>query len=499
MPLPRAAIVGRPNVGKSSLLNMLAREKVSIVDPTPGVTRDRVSTVIELPDFATPPLVEELEAQPLIEVVDTGGLGLYTAEGETLDDAGQDLRVVAPLVEAQIARAIDEADLVLFVVDVQAGLTPLDEQMAQQLRQALQQGDGPAVLVVANKCDSESWEAHALDAAALGLGEPALVSARTGRGRRPFLEQLAQAMPESAWRRSLEEPEPDPALKIAILGRRNAGKSTFVNALAGQERVIVSELAGATRDAVDVRFEIDGRVCVAIDTAGFRRKRSTRSRIEWWARERALRSLERADVALLLIDAQQPVSHVEKRLGQAVVDAHKPCVIVVNKWDLAEEAQGGKRDLPEAFRRYFDKELRALRRAPIVFASAREGTGVREAIDVAFELRDQALARIPTHRLNELLRWAVQRAGSGAGVGRDARIYFASQVGTAPPTIALVVNDPAKFTAREERFLRNVLAEEGPFPEVPVRLLFRPRKRVDLETLKRRARERDEAHRQRSG
>ena len=490
MLLPKIAIVGRPNVGKSSLLNMLAQEKVSIVDPTPGVTRDRVSVVVELPDYVVPENIAALACDPIIEVIDTGGLGVYTAPGEQFDDAGQDLTVVTLLIEQQIQHAVDEANLILFVVDVQAGVSALDESVADLLRRAMRSAEHPpSVLVIANKVDSESWEPHALDAAALGMGEPFLLAARTNRGRKRFLETLAREIPLSAWSSDAARDPRSADIRIAIVGKRNAGKSTFVNTLAGEDRVIVSELAGATRDAVDVRFEFDGKACVAIDTAGFRRQRSTTSRIEWWARDRALRSVERADVTLLLVDATTPLSHIDKRLGAAVVAAFKPCVLVVNKWDLAagERNRGGQIVNTDDYRKYIDKQMPGLRRAPIVFTSAATGKGVRDAIDVAFDLHAQANTRVSTGKLNRIVHDVIESGGSGSAVGVAARIYFATQVAVAPPTIILVVNDPEAFSKQNMRFLTNRLAASTPFEEVPVRLLLRPRKRVDLAELKRRA------------
>ncbi|MCZ6542169.1 MAG: 50S ribosome-binding GTPase, partial [Planctomycetota bacterium] len=301
MTVPQIAIVGRPNVGKSSLLNRLARQRVSIVAPAAGVTRDRVSTLIELDG----PL-EGSKGTPskFVELVDTGGYGVYTADGKRFDDVGADLTILSPQIEDQIRAAMEQAELVLLVVDAQSGITGLEHAMAAMLRQ---QGVAGKVLLVANKVDSDKWIAHGLEAAGLGFGQPMCVSARTGYGTRELLDALYE-------RTSLDpqrEPESSQEMKIAIVSKRNAGKSTLINALAGEPRVIVSEIAGTTRDAIDVRFEIEGRTMLAIDTAGVRKRKSFADEIELYAYHRMLAAIRRADVVLFLIDAQRDVSQVD--------------------------------------------------------------------------------------------------------------------------------------------------------------------------------------------
>jgi len=466
MSLPRIAIVGRPNVGKSSLLNLLARERVSIVDPTPGVTRDRVTALAE---FEGPLRVEPAKTA---EVVDTGGYGVYTAEGGRFNEIGEDLGALAGPIEAQIDHAVRSADVILLVVDTQAGISALDETFAQLLRERAGETSAP-ILVVANKTDSERWEPHAAEASALGFGEPAMVSAKTNHLRRALRERLYEVLPQEA---GLQDGLPE--MRLAIIGKRNAGKSTFVNALAGEERVIVSEIAGTTRDAVDVRFEIDGRSCIAIDTAGLRRKKSLPDQIEWHAHQRALRGIDRADLALLLVDATESISKVDKQLSLEIQKRFKPCVIVVNKWDLAAGRPGrkGRPITVQDYRKYLEKELEGLRRSPIVFTSALAGQGLREAVGVAFELYEQARTRMSTGELNRVIRGLLERRGPSSRLGRQAKIFYAAQVAVAPPTIALVVNDPELFSPEYRRYLLNRLAEETPFEEVPIKLLIRPRR-----------------------
>ncbi|MGP1273070.1 MAG: ribosome biogenesis GTPase Der [Phycisphaerales bacterium] len=478
MPLPRVAIVGRPNVGKSSLVNLLAKEKVSIVDDLPGVTRDRVSAIVDLdhPDGTGP--------DRSIEIIDTGGFGVYTAEGQQIDDAGKDLAALTEKIEWQIAEAVATADLVLFAVDVQAGITPRDQEIAKMLRErrfgrerrGSGGGSGVPIVVVGTKTDGPKWEAHAYELAALGFGDPLLISSKNNYFRREFLDRLYALVPMTD-----AKPEPPTDLRLAIVGKRNAGKSTLINALAGEERVIVSEIAGTTRDAVDVRFDFGDRVVTAIDTAGLRKKKSFSGRVEWWALERLQKSLNRADAALFMIDATQKLSHVDDQLARMVIEAGTPVVIVINKWDLAGGAIGrqGRPVGPEDYEKYLRKTLRGLSFAPVTFMSATEGLNVRETVDLAFEIRDQARTRVGTGELNRLIRGIVEQRGPSSKLGQLARIYYAAQTSTRPPTITLVVNNPDLFSPMYQRFLINRFREELPFAEVPIRLRIKGRKRAE--------------------
>ncbi|GJM18442.1 MAG: GTPase Der [Phycisphaeraceae bacterium] len=473
MPVPRIAIVGRPNVGKSSLLNLIARERVAIVDPTPGVTRDRVSVVVGLepPDPAGEP-------KPA-EITDTGGYGVYVADGERFDDIGADLSTLTKDIEHQIGAAVETADLILFCVDCQAGITPQDLAIAKMLReQKLGHREGPPapVRVVATKCDGPSWEAHAYELSSFGFGDPMLVSSKTKYFRRDMLDTLYEILPERH-----DEPEPEVDLKLAIVGKRNAGKSTLVNTLAGQPRVIVSEIAGTTRDAIDVKFELNGRSIMAIDTAGLRRKKSFQNQIEWYALDRSERAIARADVVLLLIDAESTISQVDQQLAQLVVASHKPVVIVVNKWDAVESRadQKGRPVTPERYENYVRKELKGLPFAPIALMSAQAGFNVDAVIDLAFDLHAQSCERVGTGQLNRVVREIVEHRGPTNKLGVEAKVYFASQVRTNPPMLVLVVNNPEFFTHNYERYLMNQFRDRLPFAEVPIKLILRSRARVE--------------------
>ncbi len=438
MALPLVVIVGRPNVGKSSLLNALRRARVSIVDPRAGITRDRVSVLVR-------------HNERYFELVDTGGIGL-------VDDDHLEAQV-----EEQIRFAIERATVILFVVDASADPTALDVEVAQRLRQT----DKP-VVVVANKVDDPRHEPQAAAFIRLGHGPPICTSALHGGGRTELLDRVVELLGDAA---AMEGPAA-PVMKLAIVGKRNAGKSTLVNALAGEERMIVSEIPGTTRDAVDVRFERDGRSFVAIDTAGVRKK-SSMNDIDFYSHTRALKSIRRADVVLLLIESLVPVAEVDLKLAAAVLEEYKPVVLAVTKWDLARD-----KATAAEFGEYLTRVLPALNFAPVVFLAARTGENVQGAVDVALSLHAQANIRLPTAGLNEVLQEILALRGPSPKRGtKPLKIYYATQVAVAPPTIVLFCNQPRLVREDYRRFLLNRLRERTPFKEVPVRLWFRPRGR----------------------
>ena len=437
MRLPVIAIVGRPNVGKSSLFNALVGRRTSITEPTAGVTRDRVTALVTLGDAYA-------------ELVDTGGHGVVDR-----DD-------LSAQVEQQIRYAIDDATLILFVVDAREGLTPLDRDTAELLRRR-----ADSVVLVANKVDEPHMTGQLAEFIRLGYGEPIAASAVSGVGRREILEHIAEGLQETG-----RAPPPHPVMKFAIVGKRNAGKSTFVNSIVGQPRVIVSEVPGTTRDSIDVRVEKDGRTLLVIDTAGLRKKSKLADDIEFFAYSRTLDSIRRADVVLFLIDSTEPVGQVEKRLGGLIADAHKPCVLVINKWDLAKD-----RADTQTYGEYLDKVMPLLDYAPVSFTSAISSRNVSATMDLATALFKQCGTRVGTGPLNQALQRAVSERTPSAKHGRKApRFYYATQVATHPPTIVVFVNSSSLVGREHERFLINRLRESLPFPEIPIRLIFRTRR-----------------------
>jgi GTP-binding protein len=438
-PLRRVAIVGRPNVGKSTLLNRMCGSRVSIVEPTAGVTRDRIAVPARL--FSGTP-------EHWVEVIDTGGIGIVDR-----DDLG-------PHVEEQIRGALAAADLVLFVVDAREGITPLDEEVAARLRRV----DLPVLLVV-NKVEGEklAWEADQF--LALGIGEEALpISAQNGEGLTELYERIVEALPGTEYE---ARPVEAPTMRLAVVGRRNAGKSTLINSLAREERMIVSEIPGTTRDAVDVIFERDGKRFVAIDTAGLRKKSSLSDAIEFYSDSRSHKGVRRADVVVLLFDVTEKFSVIEKKLARYITDHHKPVILAANKWDLVEDELE-----PGDFQEYIDVQLPGLSWAPLCFLSARSGQGVDDLIRLAEELFEASSRRVGTGELNRVLQRALQ-ARSPSSRGYRANVKYATQAETSPPTFVLFVNDKRLFGKTYLRYLENRLREELGFDEVPVRIVLR--------------------------
>jgi GTP-binding protein len=457
--LPVIAIVGRPNVGKSSLLNALVGRRISIVQDMPGVTRDRVSTTLRVDDR-------------FVELMDTGGYGFVDPDQLTEH------------IRHQIELAMAQAQLVLFVVDTQDGLTPADQEIASLLRRK-----GIKTVLVANKTDGPKADLALGEFARLGLGTPIGVSALNDRN----LDQVHDAIRQNVDLSQAPTEVPQPQMLVAIVGKRNAGKSTLVNAISEVyeghgDRVIVSELPGTTRDSVDVRFEKDGKTLVVIDTAGVRKKRHmVTDDVEFYSFHRAERSIRRAGVVLMLIDGMEPISEPDKKLAHYIAEQYKPVALVVNKWDLvlenakrqAEERKMGFSSdlLMEEFRDYLRQELRHLDFAPVAFITAKDGKKVQGVLDLAQRLYKQANERVPTHRLNEAVRQILTERRPSTPSGRKARVYYATQTDVGPPTIVLFVNNQHFINDTYQRFMINRLRELLPFGEVPIRLVIRERER----------------------
>jgi len=437
---PCVAIVGRPNVGKSSLLNRLAGRRISIVDPMSGVTRDRVTASLEIKDRR-------------VEMVDTGGIGIV--------DSCQ----LEEEVEHQIAAAVGEADLILFLVDVREGLTPLDQEVAERLRRV-----STPVRIVGNKADSTRLrDAGGGELNALGFGEPVLISATQGSGIADLLEVITADLPQDT--AGEDAPEEENLIKLALVGRQNVGKSSLLNRLARADRVIVSEVPGTTRDSVDVRFELGGRVYLAIDTAGMRRKGKLKTSVDYYGQVRTERSVRRCDVALLMIDAAEPVSTIDKNLAAYIRLHNRPCILVVNKWDLAREVEAR----PEDFQRYLRAHVPGMDFAPVAIVSARTGFNVAGLLDLSRSLFEQAGVRVSTADVNRVLDAARERHLPRHRRGKRPKIFYGTQVSTHPPTFVLFVNDPFLFDDRYSRYFENRFRDAFPFSEVPVLVHFRRR------------------------
>jgi GTPase len=440
MAVPQVVIVGRPNVGKSSLFNWLVNRRVAIVDDQAGVTRDRLTHLMCVGDR-------------YFELVDTGGMGIEDVDNLTAQ------------IEEQIESAVDSADVLLFVVDTREGLVPLDEDVAKRLRYVK-----CPVICVANKTDAETLDAQANDFYRLGRGKLVRVSTQQNRGKQELLDEVFERLPD----RIDDEPPTEPTMKVAIVGRRNTGKSTFVNTLAQAERVIVSEVPGTTRDSVDVRFELDGKAFTAIDTPGIRRRKSISTDIDFYSTHRAERSIRRADVVLLFLDAADRISKVDKQLCDYVAQQYRPCVFVVNKWDQFAGS------LPtEKWVAYLKDTFRTMRHVPIAFITGQTGKNVKALLNHAQMLFKQARARVSTADLNRLLRAAIERNPPPLYRHRQPKIYYATQVGVEPPTLVLFCNQPQALSENYRRYLMGVFRDHLPFSEVPIKLYLRRRESAD--------------------
>lgn len=437
MPVPHVAIVGRPNVGKSSLFNWLARRRLAIVDDYAGVTRDRMTTLIEADNR-------------YFELIDTGGMGI-----EDEDDLTADVR-------RQIELAINSADIVLLVVDVQTGLMPLDEEVVERLR-----GLQRPVILVANKADQPHIDTQAEEFHKFGHKDLICVSTTQNRNRDALIDLIADHLPDKD-----EETVETPRMKLTIVGRRNVGKSTFVNTLAETDRMIVSEVPGTTRDSVDVQFTLDGQTFTAIDTPGLRKRKSQRTDLEFYGTHRAQRSVRRADVVLMFFDATETVSKVDKQLIGYVMENYKPCIFVINKWDQLHGEVATDRWV-----RYLRAQFPTLAYAPIAFITGQSGKNVKALLNHATMLFKQARERVSTGVLNRVLRAAIEAHQPPLYQNRRPKIYYATQVTTEPPTIVLICSDPQAFGNDYQRYLIGVLRDHLRFGEVPIKMYLQKRKR----------------------
>ena len=451
---PIVALVGRPNVGKSTLFNRLADEQIAIVDDTPGTTRDR--------------LLAEAEWNGIIfDIIDTGGIDPTTiASGkEPLSIGSADF---IEEIRGQATIAIQEADVVLFLCEAISGITPADREVAQILRRSQKMVDGvptPPVLLVVNKADSDNQRAQVPEFYQLGMGEPYPVSAVHGTGTGDLLDALVNSFPK------LESQEDD-SIKIAIVGKPNVGKSSLLNRLAGEERVIVSDIPGTTRDAIDTRIEYDGLPVTLIDTAGIRRRGKVEQGVEKWSVVRSMRAIERADVALLVIDATSGLTAQDAHIAGFILDAWKSVVVVVNKWDAIEKDN----DSMEKFTTQIRQTLNFMSYVPIIFISAKTGQRVDQVMPLALKVQEERIARITTGALNRIIQNAQDRHVPTGRTGTSLRIYYGTQVRSEPPTFMFYCNDPKLGHFTYIRFLENRIREEFPFSGTPIRIVLKARR-----------------------
>lgn len=446
MSLPSIAVVGRPNVGKSSLFNTLVGKPISIVDPTAGVTRDRLIHRVRREGFHC-------------NLIDTGGIGIID-EAKLEDD-----------IHKQINRAIEHADLILFVVDGRDGVLPLDVEVASRLRKVLDR-----VLLVVNKIDTVRLETEVHQFLSLGVGDPIAFSAQQIRGLDDLMDAIKARLPEIAKGDDRESREAEEAaqgnrIRICLAGRRNVGKSSLTNALLGDDRMIVADLPGTTRDAVDIGIDTPEGSFTLIDTAGLRKRRMLSDDIEFYAACRTERAILRAHVVFLILDASQDSSIVDKQLARFVESEGKPVVLVLNKWDLAQQAGATF----ETYKKWLADRFPGLAHAPVITTSAITKFNVSKLLTLAAELHAEGQVRLGTGELNRLIEKAVlQRRPRLTGKGSN-KIFYATQVTTCPPTILVFVGRADCIEAGYNRYLEHYIREHTAIKRIPLRIMFRTR------------------------
>ncbi|MGB9651382.1 MAG: ribosome biogenesis GTPase Der [Candidatus Cybelea sp.] len=441
------AIVGRPNVGKSALFNRLIGRRLAIVEDTPGVTRDRLYALCDW-------------RGSIFSLVDTAGI-----------DPDADMAHGAELADAtrrQAEAAADESDVILMVVDAQTGLHPLDDDVAGILRRKRR-----PIVLAANKAEAPNAAASVVaEFGRLGFGEPVAVSAIHGEGTGDLLDRIVELLPPQ-----ISDAQVDGELALAVIGRPNVGKSSLVNALLGQERTLVSQSPGTTRDAIDAAFEWHGRPFRLVDTAGFRKKPEAHGAIEYYAALRSLAAISRCDIALLVFDAMTGIMAQDRRLAGIALEQRKGLIIVGNKWDLVREQAGevSQNELAGVVREL----IPFAGFAPVAFLSAKTHRRLGSLMPVVTEVAANLDRRIPTPQLNSIVRRAVLAHPPAAHAGRVLRIYYAAQPGTHPPLFVFHCNDPDLVQPHYKRFLENTLRQHFDFQGVPLTLQFRPRTRDD--------------------
>jgi GTP-binding protein len=438
MKKPIVAIVGRPNVGKSTLFNRLISRRLAIVDDRPGVTRDRL--------YAD----TEWQHRRFI-LIDTGGL-----VPETKDSMER-------VIKQQVQIAVEEADAIIFMVDCQIGLVAEDQSVARALKKA-----GKPMVLVVNKADNDKWEMSVAEFYRLGLGDPFPVSAMEGRNTGDLLDAVVKLLPPTP---QTEETD-DLAIKLAIVGKPNVGKSSLVNALLGKERMIVDSVSGTTRDAIDTHFRYQNREYIITDTAGIRRRSKINDSIEYYSVIRAMGTIARCDVALVLIDAREGLTTQDLRIMEQVEEAEKGCILLVNKWDLLAKDH----KTYDAYQKALRQKLGRWYYIPVEFISVLERLRVIEPLDLAAQIKDAREKTIKTTQLNDFLECLAREKTLYTKQGKQIKFYYATQAGTSPPTFIIFTNSGGEITTVQHRFVEKHFRERFEFPGTPIRLWFRGRK-----------------------
>jgi len=466
---PLVAIVGRPNVGKSTFFNRMIGERVAIVEDMPGTTRDRLygDTDWNGREFT---------------LIDTGGLELGTdiPVGQ-VGLTGQPGDIMKHVM-AQAQLAIEEADVIVLMVDARSGITAADEEVAEVLRLTKK-----PVVLGANKADNEATRLNAVEFYTLALGEPIVLSSLQGVGTGDLLDVIVEMLPP-AEELAGEEDEDRP--RVAIVGRPNVGKSSLLNAILGIERAIVSDIPGTTRDAIDTEVEFGGRKLMLIDTAGIRRRGRVGPGVEKYSVLRSSRAIERADVAVLVIDASEGLAAQDTHIAGEIQEHTKGVVVIVNKWDLAQEQHRAEREgefpdpndeieSAERYRRLIMEGLKFIPYAPVIFASAKTGYHVQSLMETVLSIADMRYLRVPTSRLNEVVQHAVRHHNPAVFRNKTLKIYYATQTQVNPPTFVFFVNDPEALHFSYERYLENQLRAAFGFRGTGIRLFFRARTKSD--------------------
>ena len=456
MPKPIVALVGRPNVGKSTLFNRLAEERLAVVDEIPGTTRDRLMTEASWSGIP-------------FTIIDTGGIDpSQTGTGGSKEPLSIGSANFIDQIKDQVEIAISEADAILFLVDAESGVTPADHEVAQMLRRHQRERNGepyPPVFLVVNKADNDARRSQAFQFYELGMGDPFPISALHGTGTGDMLESLIATFQESG--DALE----DDSVKIAIVGKPNVGKSSLLNRLMGEERAIVSDIPGTTRDAIDTYLTYEGTAITLIDTAGIRKRGKIEPGVEKFSVLRTMQAIDRASVVLLLVDASVSLSAQDAHIAGYITDAWKSVIVVVNKWDAITKDT----HTMDEYTRLLRHELNFLPYVPLLFISAKTGQRVGQVLPTALQVQEERLIRLATSQFNRILRKAQDLHPAPTKAGKQLKIYYGTQIRSDPPTFLLYVNDPKLAHFTYQRFLENRIREEYPFLGTPMRLLFRRR------------------------